>query len=161
MESPVKQDLSRSRRFGGISDLQAASEEEKTPGASYEDYLREKLEGKSGYRDTLNRCLAEQRSSSKNSRQRLLQLQQSSPSGALDESQASLRSSRPPVFMKQVQESLDRIQLETGGRADSAERKSKQQASAVELQHQLNELLAGIVHNFNKGSSLQPTDLFS
>ena len=43
----------------------------------------------------------------------------------------------------------------------SGERKSKQQASAVELQNQLNDLLAGIVKNFNKGSQLQPNDLFS
>ena len=63
--------------------------------------------------------------------------------------------------MRQVQESLDKIQLNTSRDLQASE--MKQQASAIELQQQLNELLSGIVHNLDKkGSekSLPPQDLF-
>ena len=98
--------------------------------------LRQKLQGdRQKYRESLDKLSSVHTSVKKRALLDQSSVCYDSPSKentSLNETQASFKS-RPPVFMKQVQESLDKIQLNTSRDLQASE--MKHQASAIELQH--------------------------
>ena len=84
------------RKMRSVSNHEEVKTELQT--TTYEDYLRQKLEGKKGCRATLNHLVSREASAQRKKSNR------EHSTGSLEESRTSVRSggSRPPVFIKQV-----------------------------------------------------------